>query len=309
MTKAVVTGAAGFIGSHIYNDLKQKGYDVVGIDIKEGTDIKGDLRSQAVCNNAFIGADVVYHLASDMGGVYYFNNYRNGPFINNMRIDMNVLEACRNKGVGRMFFASSACIYPVHMQQDLRHPPKLNESMIYPARCDEHYGYEKLMMLRLCEEAEIDARVGIIHTTYGPGQEWEGKRAKFPPQIAGKVIAARETGEVEIWGDGSQMRSYQFIDDTVAKIAAVMETERYEGPVNIGAEGAVSCLEVAELLCSFVGVEPKFVFNDAKPSGVLARDCDNTAFRKRYGFDSEVPLDKGFMRLLAWIETEQKIAA
>lgn len=309
--RIVVTGAAGFIGSHVYSYLKQKGYDVRGIDIRGGTDVKGDLRSMYDCNEVFSRTDWVIHLASDMGGVGYFHakEGRNGPFINNMRIDMNVLETCHNKAIDRLFFASSACVYPIHLQQDLDNVPKLNEQQIYPANCDEHYGWEKLMMLRLCEEADLDTRVGIIHTTYGPGQEWTGKRSKFPPAIAGKALDAETAGRIEIWGDGSQMRSYQYIDDTVAKIMAVMESDQYEGPVNIGAEGAVSCLDVAELCCRLLHIDPEFVFNPAKPSGVLARDCDNSEFRRRYGFDSKTTLEQGFYQLINWIDKEHGLAA
>lgn len=308
----VVTGAAGFIGSAVTAALRKRGESVLGVDIRSSLDVGyADLRDYSDVLAALDGAERVIHLAADMGGVGYFHTYDYTPYLNNMTIDMNVFRACEELGIARLFYAASACVYPTQMQQNAEYPPKLNEAMIYPANADQSYGWEKLMGLRLAERAPFDARVGILHTVYGPGQEWTGPRAKFPPSIAGKAVKARrEGGPIEIWGDGAQRRSYCYIDDAVAKILAIVDAKDYDGPVNVGAEGAVSCTEIAHLAAEIAGLGSwQFTHNHAKPSGVLGRDCDNAKFRRVYGFDNEVGLRTGFTKLIDWINQAWTAAA
>ena len=157
-------------------------------------------------------------------------------------------------------------------------------------------------MARLSERSPIDARVGILHTVYGIGQDKDGERMKFPTAIATKMLKARQTGTVEIWGDGRQLRSYLWADDAIDKIQALMADEENPGPVNIGRQGAISVMGVAAICQDIVGITPTYTFTDAKPSGVLSRDCDNAIFWDRYGRMEPTGYHEGFTRLIDWLE-------
>lgn len=180
--------------------------------------------------------------------------------------------------------------------------PLLHEGLLEKGQPDLMYGREKLMLARLSERAPVDARVGILHTVYGIGQDREGERMKFPTAIATKMLKARETGTVEIWGDGRQLRSYLWADDAIDKIQALMADEVNPGPINIGRQGAISVLGVAAICQDIVGITPTYTFTDDKPSGVLSRDCDNTAFWERYGRMEPTDYRTGFSRLIDWLE-------
>lgn len=310
---AVVLGGAGFIGSNLASRLEQDGYTVRRVDIRLDR-YAHDLRNYVECVRAIGHADVVFHLAADMGGVGYFHRQDYYPFLNNMQITLNVLRAVEDLGVGRLFYASSACAYPTGWQSiRATRAHLLTESALECADggCDgdefgppdQMYGREKLMGLRLCERAPFDARVGILHTVYGPGQEREGERMKFPAAVATKALRSRDTGcPLELWGDGTQQRSYLYVDDAVEKILRVTFDDRYDGPVNIGSQGAVSCRQVAELCLELVGADVPIVTNPTEPSGVLARDCDNSEWVRRYGQDYDRPLAEGFGQFLAWLD-------
>lgn len=307
-----VTGAGGFIGSNLVAYLAAQGHRVHAWSDHVPTDptrlaawrmaATTRLADLSTTKPVFDGMDRVYHLAADMGGVGYFHVHDFWPYLVNSRITFNVLEACIEAGVERAFFASSACVYPTVIQMQEGDAPLLHEGLVEHGKPDQMYGREKLMMLRLAERAPFDARVGIIHTVYGTGQEREGERMKFPTAIATKTIAARETGTVEIWGNGRQLRSYLWIDDAVAKIAAVMDADAYAGPVNIGRQGAVTVQEIADLCARIVGIEPRFTYTDDMPSGVLSRDCDNAKFHELYGRMEPTGYAEGFTRLIDWLE-------
>lgn len=315
METVTVLGAGGFIGCNMVSFLKEKGYYVRAVDVvfpeerKEKFDCADqvellDLRDPFQARVAVAGSDWVINFAADMGGVGYFHAHDYNPFINNMLINAYVLKACEHAKVKRLFFSSSACIYPIHLQQDVKNVPSFSEDMIYPANSDQMYGWEKLMTLRLCERAPFDARVGILHTVFGPFQEIQGERMKFPTAITTKVIQSKKDGKpIEIWGDGSQVRSYCYIDDALEKIYRVISSDNYEGPVNIGSDEAVSVEEVAIMLCKMLGVKQNFSFNPQKPSGVLARNSNNSKFEKLYGYRNRVSTKEGFRRLAEWIES------
>jgi nucleoside-diphosphate-sugar epimerase len=186
--------------------LKEKGLRVLVVDInlsertkpwwsKADEVLKLDLRDYQNVAFAVNGADIVFHLAADMGGVGYFTSHDYYPFFNNMRMSLNVLEACEKMKVKKLFYSSSACVYPTNIQMDANRVPLLRESDIFPANSDQMYGWEKLMTLMLCERSPVDTRVGIFHTIYGEGQEIEGERVKFPPAVVAKVIEAKKTGK------------------------------------------------------------------------------------------------------------------
>jgi len=317
--KVLITGGGGFIGSNMIKFLKEKGYYVRVVDKafrKERQELYNladeliylDLRDLRSCILACSGMNYVFHFASDMGGVGYFHAHDYEPFINNMTMDMNILQAASATGIARLFYSSSACIYPIHLQMEEGKAVRFSEDMIYPANSDQMYGWEKLMMTRLCERAPLDARVGIFHTIFGPYQETEGERMKFPTAIATKVLQAKEDDKpVEIWGNGNQLRSFCYIDDAIEKIYRVMMSSTYKGPVNIASDEVVSILDVARLCCDIVGIHPNFVFTNEKPSGVLARNADNTLFEKTYNYKNQISTKEGFERLIKWIQSYSRV--
>lgn len=307
-----ITGASGFIGSHMARYLLDKGHRVYAY----GNNIPTDPFRREVwesCHRTrtmtlthtdppFGDVDRVYHFAADMGGVGYFtaNDYQ--PYVNNSRITFRVLHTIGFFRVPRAFVASSACIYPTRFQMVPGTATKLNESMIEQGEPDQMYGREKLMMLRLAERHPQDVRVGILHTIYGEGQEYEGKRTKFPMAAARKALEARDTGTVDMWGSGIQMRSYLHVDDAVRMIEAVTEGE-YNGPVNIGYEGAATCNEIQQLCLDAAGAPNAWIKHDHnQPSGVFGRDCDSTKFRNLHGDMQTVNYAEGFGRLVNWLD-------
>lgn len=315
--KILVTGAGGFMGSNMVAYLKAKGHHVRAVD-KAFSKLRAplfsqadeiiylDLREQKSALLAVEGMDWVIHLASDMGGVGYFTAHDYTPYFNNMTMDMNMLKACEYLNIPRMYYSSSACIYPTHIQMEEGNAPKLNENMIYPANSDQMYGWEKLMMTKLCQRAPFDARVGIQHTVFGPYQEIEGERMKFPTAIATKAIESKKNGgsDIEIWGNGKQIRTFLYIDDACEKIYRVLNHEYPEtGPVNIGSEEEVTVDQCAQICCEILGISPKFTHTTDKPSGILSRGCDNSKFNQLYGVVPETTAKEGFRMLIEWIQS------
>lgn len=307
--RCVVLGGGGFIGSNLCRRLTADGHDVVAVDVEfhawrdPGCEQRTlDLTDHYQAISAVDDADWVFHLAADMGGVGYFHSDADwGAAITNGLITNNVLRAVQPHQ--RVFYSSSACCYPVELQQ---RPParRLPELQIGFGTPDALYGAEKLHGLRLCSKMP-NARVGVFHTIYGPLQEHEGRRMKFPAAVATKALAARETGTLELWGDGSQLRSYLYIDDAVEKIIRIMSAPTYEGPVNVGYEGATTCIDVARMCLDIAGVpDAEITTNPAEPSGVIARDCLNLQFNKRYGEVPVTSLREGFGRFMEWLDQQ-----
>lgn len=308
-----VFGASGFIGSNLVNSLTRDGYSVLAIDIKEP---QGDFRKNAwesashrmlidLRNTALnlLGATEAYNLAADMGGVGYFHKYDFQPYINNSRITFNVLETCIEQKVQKLFMASSACIYPIEIQTNYAKVPKLSEDLIETGQPDQMYGREKLMMLRLAERAPLDCRVGIYHGIYGIGQETKGERMKFPTSIATKMLEAVDTNIVEIWGNGKQSRSFQWIDDAITKTRNLMDGPNI-GPTNIGKEGALTISDFAHICAEILKIRPEYKFSEDKPTGVVSRDCDNSKYWKNHVKFNEKSYEEGFTYLLNWLRTE-----
>lgn len=308
-----VTGAGGFIGSSMVGYLADRGHNVMAIarniprDPQRLSNWNKAQRVQLVALDKdqpnLAGIEVVYHLAADHGGVGYFHAHDFWPYVVNMRIDSNVLEACIHADVSRTFVASSACAYPITMQMEPGSAPKLHEGLLEYGPADQMYGRAKLMLTLLGQHAPIDVRVGILHTIYGTGQTHAGDRMKFPTAIATKMLAAQDTGNVEIWGNGEQLRSYLWISDALAKIEALTMDSENIGPTNIGYQGAVSVREVAELCAHIIGIDPAYTYTTDKPSGVLSRDCSNAKFWERYGNMEHTGYAQGFGRLIEWLET------
>lgn len=303
-----VLGGGGFIGANLVRRLVAEGCEVRAVDVAwpdyrlaalRGADrYTLDLTDPTKARTAVAGAGTVFHLAADMGGVGYFHSDADfGAAVTNGRITANVLEACAADGI-RLFYASSACAYPIE-RQNLGSAP-LKEQEVGRGTPDAAYGAEKLQGLRLCGKLD-HARVGILHTVYGPLAEWEGRRTKFPAAVAAKALRARDTGKLELWGDGTQRRSYLFVDDAVEMILAVTSAPDYAGPVNIGAEGTISCRDAAEICLDLLGISADIVTNPAEPSGVAGRDCSLDEYRRRYGEPPSRSYADGFGELLYWL--------
>ena len=304
----VVLGGGGFIGANLVHRLRADGYEVQAVDIefpawRGVSGAKLDLRDPTQANLAVAGAGTVFHLAADMGGVGYFHSGADlGAAMANGIMSHNVIEACATARVRRLFYASSACAYPTECQMEEGLAPLLSEDMLGFGTPDALYGAEKLHTLRLMGKVP-HARVGVFHTIYGPLQEHEGVRMKFPAAVATKALAARESGILELWGDGSQLRSYCYIDDAVEQIIRVASANDYRGPVNIGAQGAISCRAVAEMCLDLAGAhDAEIRLNPNRPSGVLARDCSLAKFSTMYGATQAHTYPHGFAKFLDWLD-------
>lgn len=319
MEQAVILGGCGFIGSRLTAFLKEKGLRVrvVDINLSERTKPwwskadeieKLDLRSYPNVVYAVGGADIVFHLAADMGGVGYFTSHDYYPFFNNMRMSLNVLDACGKMEVKKLFFSSSACIYPTHIQEDANRVPLLSEKDIFPANSDQMYGWEKLMTTMLCERSPIDTRVGIFHTIFGEGQEIVGDRVKFPPAVVAKAIEAKKTGKpMKIWGDGKQLRTFLYIEDALNLIWNLvnMPREKYQGPVNISSPEIVSIEQVALMMCEIAGIPLELEFEHDKPSGSIARGVDLTKLKSYFDYEYKFTVRDGFERMYEWLEKQK----
>lgn len=308
----VVLGAGGFIGSNLVKRLVADGYTVSAVDRrfppfraeawKGATTVSADLRYEEAVELALEGAGTVFHLAADMGGVGYFHSDADfRASTDNGKITLNVLRACAKFNVGRVFYACSACAYPVEFQQG-NPAPLLEEDQVGRGTPDALYGAEKLQGLRISAKL-ANARVGILHTVYGPLQEHSGRRMKFPSAVSTKALASKETGVLEVWGDGSQLRSYCYIDDAVERIIRIASADVYEGPVNVGSTGAITCNEVAQLCLNIVDSDATIVNVPSGPTGVTARDCSNTKFNSLYGEVPQTDYSVGFEKFIDWLST------
>jgi GDP-D-mannose 3',5'-epimerase len=306
-----ITGASGFIGSHMARYLMDKGHRVTGFANNTPRDpwrreVWDSLHQRRFVplthDDPFLhGFDRVYHFAADMGGVGYFSRNDFDPYINNSRMTFRVLKAVEFFKVERAFIASSACAYPVESQTRMGYAPRLYEALLETGEPDQMYGREKLMAIRLAERHKQDVRAGILHTIYGEGQEFLGDRVKFPMAASRKALQARSTGVVEMWGNGEQKRSYLHVDDAVRMIEAVTEGP-YQGAVNIGYDGAVTCTEIQLLCLKLAGTGAEIRYNRSEPTGVWGRDCDSTKFRNLYGDMQTVNYSEGFGRLVNWLD-------
>jgi GDP-D-mannose 3',5'-epimerase len=311
----VVTGAGGFIGHHVVSYLKRLGYWVRGVDLKypEFTPTDADefllldLRRWENCLRATEGADEVYALAADMGGMGFISCHHAQILHDNALINLHTLEAARTNGVRRYLYTSSACVYPEYRQMETDVTP-LREEDAYPALPQDAYGWEKLLAERLClyyrDEYGIDTRIVRFHNIFGPLGTWEGGREKAPAALCRKVAAAKLTGnpEVEIWGDGKQTRSFCYIDDCVTGLYKLMRSD-YPHPLNLGQDRLVTINQLADMIAEIAGI--RIIKKHAPgPQGVRGRNSDNTRLRQVLGWEPEISLEEGLARSYAWIEVQ-----
>lgn len=313
--KVVVTGAGGFIGHHLVSFLKKKGYLVKGVDLKYPEYKKSDadeflildLRDKYNALEATKGMDHVYALAADMGGMGYISSHNALILYNNATININTLEASRINKVKRLFYSSSACIYPEYKQEKANITP-LKEEDAYPAQPQDAYGWEKLFTELLAkyyhEDHGLETRVARFHNIFGPLGTWDGGREKAPAAICRKVAIAKlkKDKEIEIWGDGKQTRSFCYIDDCVIGIYKLMMSDFTE-PLNIGQDRMVTIDQLVDIISKIAGV--KLSKKHIKgPQGVRGRNSDNSKLKKVLKWEPQISLEEGLSRTYQWIEEQ-----
>jgi GDP-D-mannose 3', 5'-epimerase len=312
--RILVTGAGGFIGHHLVKRLKSEGHWVRGVDLKNPEFAPSaadefltlDLRHYDNCAQAVEGVDQVFNLAADMGGIGYITAYLADIFRNNILINTNMLEASRLSGVQRFLFSSSACIYPGYKQESPDVVP-LREADAYPADPEPGYGWEKLATEELCQYYQkdfgFDTRIVRFHNIYGPEGTYEGGKEKAPAALSRKVALTPDGGEIEIWGDGQQTRSFTFITDCLEGLLRLMASD-YRKPLNLGTERLVTVDELLGLICQAAGKKLRIRHDTSRPQGVRGRNSDNTLLRQTLGWEPQVTLEEGLAETYRWIEGE-----
>ena len=319
--RALVCGAGGFIGSHLVTRLKKEGYWVRGDDLKypefRKTDaddfVIGDLRDQAVVEKLFAEPyDEVYQLAADMGGAgFVFTGDHDADIIHNSAtINLNVLHFGQKTGnLKKIFYSSSACMYPAYNQEDAKNP-KCSEDSAYPAAPDSEYGWEKLFSehayLAFKKNYGIEAHIARFHNIFGDEGTWTGGREKAPAAMCRKVAETPDGGEMEIWGDGEQTRSFLYVDECVEGIRRLMSSD-FAGPVNIGSEEMVTINQLAEMAMRIAGKKLSLKHIPG-PLGVRGRNSDNKLIKEKLNWAPSTKLEDGMRKTYAWILEQTKKA-
>jgi len=313
--RILVCGAGGFIGGHLVKRLNHEGYWVRGVDLKRNEFsaspadefVVGDLREPDVVRDVLDDIDEVYQLAADMGGAGYIFTGEHDACVmhNSATINLNVLELGREAGVRKYFYSSSACIYPAYNQTDPDNP-KCSEDSVYPAEPDSEYGWEKLFSERLyaaySRNYGVEVHVARFHNIFGPEGAWCDGREKAPAAICRKVAQAYDGGEIEIWGDGKQTRSFLYIDECLEGVRRFMDSD-FAGPVNIGSEEMVTINQLAEMAMEIAGKRQRIRHIDG-PLGVRGRNSDNNLLRQKLGWAPSAPLRDGLEKTYRWIEEQ-----
>jgi len=308
--RVLVTGAGGFVGHHLVRFLKAEGYWVRGVDIKEpeyspkaeaDEFLLLDLRYLDNCLKATNGIDEVYALAANMGGIGFITFHNSDVLYDNVCINANTAEAAKQNKIKRLFYSSSACVYPTFKQEEAN-LVALKESDAYPADPDNEYGWEKLFSERLYKSyfEFYQVRIARFHNIFGPEGTYDGGREKAPAAICRKVSLAKDGGYIEIWGDGEQTRSFCYIDDCLEGIYNLMNSD-FKEPLNIGSDRLISINAMAVLIAKIVGkkINKKYLLD--KPQGVRGRNSDNTLCKKILNWEPKISLEEGLEKTYKWI--------
>jgi GDP-D-mannose 3', 5'-epimerase len=316
--KAVVCGAGGFIGGHLVQSLLSNGVDVIrAVDIKPldewyqtSNDVESlslDLKDKDACLKTATGAEVIFQLAADMGGMGFIENNKALCMLS-VLTNTHMLMAARDRGVERFFYSSSACVYNAEKQTN-PDVVALKEEDAYPALPEDGYGWEKLFSERMCRHFEedygLECRVARYHNVYGPLGTWTGGREKAPAAICRKVIEAKHSGsrQIEIWGDGKQTRSFMYIDDCTKGVQMITESEIHE-PLNLGSDELVTINQLVDIAEDIAGIKLKRNYNLSAPKGVNGRNSDNTLIQEKLNWAPSIRLRDGLAKTYAWIEDE-----
>ena len=314
MKKALVCGAGGFIGSHLVKRLKKEGYFVRGVDLKypefseseADVFIKDDLRKLPVVDMCVDGVDEVYQLAADMGGADFIFTGKNDSDImhNSAMINLNIVDSMKRHGVKKVFYSSSACMYPEDHQLEVD-VPALREDMAYPGNPDSEYGWEKLFSERLylaySKNYDFDVRIARFHNIFGPEGTYDGGREKAPAALCRKVIEA--DGEIKVYGDGQQTRSFLYIDECIEGIRRLVESDCVE-PLNLGSDEVISINDFAQMIIDISKKEVVIKNIDVPQLGVRGRNSDNTLIKEKLGWSPVQPLKVGIEKTYKWIKNQ-----
>lgn len=314
--RVLVCGAGGFIGHHLVNRLRTEGAWVRGVDLKYprfGTTgandfAVGDLRDQTFVHSIFDQSfDEIYQLAADMGGAgYIFTGEHDADVMHNSAtINLNVLEAARKRNAKRIFYSSSACIYPAYNQEDPNDPNCAEESA-YPAAPDSEYGWEKLFSERLylayARNHGMSVRIARYHNIFGPEGSWNDGREKAPAALCRKIAMAEDGGAIDIWGGGDQTRSFLFIDECVEGTLRLTRSD-WTGPVNIGSDEMISIDGFVDMIANVAGKRIR-KHHIPGPTGVRGRNSDNRLIQQKLNWAPSLPLEKGVAKTYAWIDAQ-----
>ncbi|MGI8520048.1 MAG: NAD-dependent epimerase/dehydratase family protein [Actinomycetota bacterium] len=311
---ALVAGGGGFIGHHMIKYLKERGYWVRGVDIKEpeyeatsADDFKVlDLRRWENCLEANENVSEVYQLTAALGGIGYIAGTHADVARNNILINAHMLDAAHQNKASRYFYSSSACIYPLY-RQNSPDIGGLREEDAYPADPEEGYGWEKLYAEKLCqyydEEGRLPTRVARFHNIYGPLGTYDGGREKAPAAISRKVALVEDGGEIEVWGDGLQTRSFTFVDDCVEGIYRIMHSD-HSAPLNLGTDVLIGINDLVDLVAKVAGKQITKRNDISKPQGVRGRNSDNTRLREVLGWEPKTTLEDGLKTTYEWISVQ-----